>query len=72
MPTPSSATTPSRSSSTRSMCERMSMTGCPHQNDISAPRVLMPHEYLTWPGVTCECGLCPADSAGPWIGPWTR
>eukprot|EP00966_Prymnesium_polylepis_P292896 6764823-Prymnesium_polylepis.1 len=19
-----------------------------------------------------ECGLCPADSVRPWIGPWTR
>ena len=29
------------------LCERMSMTGYPHPNDISAPRVLMPHEHLT-------------------------
>ena len=29
------------------LCERMSMTGCPHPNDISAPRVLMLHEHLT-------------------------
>eukprot|EP00966_Prymnesium_polylepis_P142255 3284785-Prymnesium_polylepis.2 len=35
-----------------SLCERMSMTGCPHPNDTSAPRVLTLHEHLTWPGVT--------------------
>jgi hypothetical protein len=33
--------------SARRPCERMSMTGYPHPNDISAPRVLMPHEHLT-------------------------
>jgi hypothetical protein len=29
------------------VCERMSRTGYPHPNDISAPRVLMPYEHLT-------------------------
>eukprot|EP00966_Prymnesium_polylepis_P116950 2702510-Prymnesium_polylepis.1 len=31
------------------------MRGCPHPNkDISAPRVLMLHGHLTWPGVTAD------------------
>ena len=33
--------------SARRPCERMSMTGYPHPNDISAPRVPIPHEHLT-------------------------
>eukprot|EP00966_Prymnesium_polylepis_P227154 5256024-Prymnesium_polylepis.1 len=41
--------------SARRPCERMSMRGCPHPNmDISAPRVLMLHAHLTWPGFTAE------------------
>ena len=33
--------------SARRPCERISMTGYQHPNDISAPRVPVPHEHLT-------------------------